>query len=49
MSKLNLLEEEQLAIEVQKYPALYDKSRKEYKDKNVKANAWLAVSMYYYY
>ena len=37
---LSLEEKEQLAKAVRTYPCLYDKNKKEYKDKNVCENAW---------
>ena len=36
--KVNMREEEELAIEVRKYVCLYDKSSPTYKDKRAKAN-----------
>ena len=38
--KLSLEEKEQLAEAVSTYRRLYDKSKKEYKDKNVCENVW---------
>ena len=38
--KLSLKEKEQLAEAVRTYPCLYDKNKKEYKDKNVCENVW---------
>ena len=37
---LSLEEKEQLAEAVRTYPCLYDKSKKEYKSKNLCENAW---------
>ena len=39
----NLQEDELLAEEVKKYPCLYDKSDKGYKERDRNANAWRAV------
>ena len=36
---LTVQENEELAEVIRRYPCLYDKSRKEYKDKNVAENA----------
>ena len=41
---LSVQENEELAEVVRKYPCLYDKSRKEYKDKTVVENAWKEVA-----
>lgn len=41
---LSVQENEELAEAVRKYPCLYDKSKKEYKDKIVTANAWKEVA-----
>ena len=41
--KLSLEEKEPLAEAACPYPCLYDKSNKEYKDKNVCENAWERV------
>ena len=41
--KVNMREEEELAIEVRKYVCLYDKSSPTYKDKRAKENAWSRV------
>ena len=38
------MDEEALAEAVRCYPVLYDKSRKEFKDKNIKENAWKKVA-----
>ena len=38
------MNEEELAIIVQKYSVLYDKSHREFHRKNVKKNAWDAVA-----
>ena len=40
---LSLEEKEQLVEVVRTYPCLYDKSKKECKDKNVCENAWEKV------
>ncbi len=36
--------DEALAEAVRCYPALYDKTLKEFKDRNIKANAWKKVA-----
>ena len=36
--------EEELTIAVQKYPAIFDKSNKNFRHKDVKINAWEAVA-----
>ena len=41
---LSVQEIEELAEIIRKYPCLYNKSRKEYKDKNVTKNAWKEVA-----
>ena len=41
---LTIQENEELSIAIKKYPCLYDKSKKEYKDKIVTANAWKEVA-----
>ena len=41
---LTVRENEELAEVIQKYPCLYDKSKKEYKDKNFTENAWKEVA-----
>lgn len=41
---LSVQENEELAEVVRKYPCLYDKSKKEYKDKVVTGNAWKEVA-----
>ena len=41
---LSIQENEELSIAIRKYPCLYDKSKKEYKDKIVTANAWKEVA-----
>ena len=38
-----LKEDEDLAIEVRKYPVLYDKNDAQYKEKRPKVNAWKAI------
>ena len=40
---INLFEEEELSEEVRKYPCLYDKANKAYKDKRAKKNAWSKI------
>ena len=42
--KLSIQEYEELSEAVRGYPCLYDKSKKEYKDKNVTENAWKEVA-----
>ena len=37
---VNFLEDEEIANSVKKYPCLYDKGDKFYKDKRAKKNAW---------
>ena len=39
-----LQEHEELAEAVREYPCLYDKAKKEYKDKIVAENAWKEVA-----
>ena len=41
---LTVQENEELAEVILKYPCLYDKSKKEYKGKNVTENAWKKVA-----
>ena len=41
---LNFQQEEELSEEVRKYPAIYDKSRKEHRERDVVRNAWKAGS-----
>ena len=41
---LSIQENELLSVEVRKYPCLYDKSKKEYRNKIVVANAWKEVA-----
>ena len=41
---LTVQENEELVEVIRKYPCLYDKSKKEYKDKNVTKNAWIEVA-----
>ena len=36
--------DEELTIAVQKYPAIFDKSNKNFRHKDVKINAWEAVA-----
>ena len=40
---LSLQENEEFVETVRTFPCLYDKSKKEYKDKNVVQNAWKEV------
>ena len=40
---LSIQENELLSVEVRKYPCLYDKSKKEFRDKIVVANGWKEV------
>ena len=40
---VNFLEDEEIANSVKKYPCLYDKGDKFYKDKRAKKNAWYKV------
>ena len=42
-SPLDIKEQETLAECVRKYPCLYDKSCKDYKDRNCVGNAWAKV------
>ena len=41
---LSVQENEELAEVARKYPCLYDKSRKECKDKSVVKNAWKEIA-----
>ena len=41
---LTVQENEELAEVIRKYPCLFDKSKKECKDKNVTENAWKEVA-----
>ena len=43
-TSLTLGNDELLAVAVQKYPCLYDKSHRSHKEKNVVQNAWEAVA-----
>ena len=43
MVKSNLKEEERLAEEIRKFPCLYGKSHKEYKEKDRGKNVWHEV------
>ena len=38
-----LKEDEELVLEVRKYPVLYDKANAAYKDKRAKSNAWKEI------
>ena len=42
--RLTIEQEEILAFNVKKYPCLFDKQDRGYKEKDCKANAWTAVS-----
>ena len=44
LASLSLEENKQFSKDVREFPCLYDKSKKEYKDKNVKENAWKQVA-----
>ena len=41
---LSIEDNERLSEVVRQFPCLYDKSKKEYKDKNVVENAWKNVA-----
>ena len=43
-----LLFDEKVSEIVRNYPCLYDKRRKDYKDKNVVANAWASVEVFFF-
>ena len=43
VNKCDIQEDELLAIEVEKYPCLYDKALKEYKEVDRKKNAWRLI------
>ena len=43
IARCNLQEEEILAETVRKYPCLYDKSNKGYKERDRKSNAWQKI------
>ena len=43
-TKLTIENEEQLAHEVKKYPCLFDKADKGYKEKDCVSNAWREVA-----
>ena len=43
-SALSPQENEEFAESVREFPCLYDKLKKEYKDKNIVMNAWKEVS-----
>jgi len=45
MTKLTLEQEEILSFQVKKYPCLFDKSDKGYKEKDCVGNAWEAVAL----
>ena len=42
-NKCDIREDESLAYKVQKYPCLYDKSDRGYKERDRKANAWREI------
>ena len=42
-NKSDLREDEKLAIEVEKYPCLYNKGCKEYKERYRRKNAWVEI------
>ena len=42
-NKANIQEDEKLANEVYKYPCLYDKTNKGYKERDGRANAWRKI------
>ena len=42
--KLTIEQEENLAFEVKKFPCLFDKTKKGYKEKDCVANAWNEVA-----
>ena len=42
-NKSDLFEDESLSNEVQKYPCLYDKGNKGYKERDRRSNAWRRV------
>ena len=44
-TRATLQEDELLSEEVKKYPSLYDKKMKDYKDRNVANNGWMKVAM----
>lgn len=44
MASISLQEEEMLSEKVKKYPVLYDKQCKGYKEKDAVENAWTAVA-----
>ena len=41
--KVNFQEDEDLSLEVKKYPILYDKKQPLYKDKRAAFNAWTKI------
>ena len=43
MSQSQALNNDMLMEQVRKYAAIYDKSCKDYRDKNAKSNAWEKV------
>ena len=44
MTSLTLQEEKILCEKVKRYPVLFDKQLKGYKEKDVVANSWIAVA-----
>ena len=44
-NKCNIQDDNRLAEEVQKYPCLYDKGNKGYRERDRKENAWRAVEL----
>ena len=42
-TKCNINADDQLSIEVEKYPCLYDKHLKEYKETDWRENAWREI------
>ena len=42
-NKSNIQEEERLATELSRYPCLYDKTDKGYKERDRKKNAWAVI------
>ena len=42
-NKLSIVREENLCELVRQYPVIFDKSRKDYKEKDVKESAWQEI------
>ena len=42
-NKLTIVREENLCELVRQYPVIFDKSRKDYKEKDVKESAWQEI------